>query len=198
MTSETTTLRPATEDRREDLKDTLESMEQQVKQTVQTTVAAAGDTLQTVKQAVEGTVETVKESMQETVASVKRNFDLRFQVEQHPWAMLAGAVAVGFAAERLLSWASAPRAAAPVAATAPPPPPPAGPGKPGLLSRIAETFGDELAKLKELAVTAVAGQVHETVVGAAPDPLADEIGDVVDSVTTKMGGRPAPQAVGTH
>jgi ElaB/YqjD/DUF883 family membrane-anchored ribosome-binding protein len=84
------------------LQDKLETLEQQVKETVQNATEAVTETVSTVKEVVHETVETVKESVQDTVETVKETFDLRQQVERHPWTMFFGAAAIGFIGGRLL------------------------------------------------------------------------------------------------
>ncbi len=49
---------------------------------------------------VQSAQETVEDSIQmakDTVATVKRNFDIKYQVEQHPWAMVGGCFVAGLA-----------------------------------------------------------------------------------------------------
>jgi len=56
------------------------------------------------------------------------------------------------------------------------------------LSSLADNYSDELKKLKGLAIGAVGGMVRELVTAAAPPAFLDRIKDVVDGVTTKLGG----------
>jgi hypothetical protein len=75
---------------RSDMARKIEALENQVLATVHDTTAAVTDT-----------VASVKEAVHETVESVKETFDIRHQVERHPWAMFGAAVAAGFAGGRL-------------------------------------------------------------------------------------------------
>jgi hypothetical protein len=68
------------------LSEQLESLELQVSDTVQSTGAAVNSTLS----AIEGAVH-----------SVSNAFDLRRQIDRHPWLVLGGAVAVGYLAVTL-------------------------------------------------------------------------------------------------
>src|SRR5438105_2552597 len=70
----------------------LETLENKIIETVDGAREAVAETVQTVKDTVNSSVETVKET-----------FDLRLQVERHPWAMFAGSIAAGFAAGWLLN-----------------------------------------------------------------------------------------------
>ena len=90
-------------DTRSSLADKLENLERQVTDTVQTAASAVTDTVASVKDAVHDTVATVKDSVQSGVASVKDSFDIPAHVERHPWAMMAGSVAVGYLGGRFLS-----------------------------------------------------------------------------------------------
>lgn len=201
MDNESEMIRQEMEETRTALQDKLETLEQQVKETVQSATVAVTDTVATVKEAVHDTVDSVKGAVHETVDSVKDAFDLPQQVEKHPWPMFLGAAAVGFLGGRLLYRMMPPPAPvyvppsysplasvghAPAISPAVPPEPP----KKGLLEEVAETYHDELTKLKGLAIATVGGLVREMLVQSAPPPMAEQIRDVVDSVTTKLGGHP--------
>jgi len=197
------------EETRASLQDKLEVLEQQVINTVQDanqTVVTVKETVEAVKETVQGTAETVKETIQGTVDSVKDTLSLDRQVREHPWAMLAGAAAVGFLGERLIQrWTAVP--SQPLAQPAPvftPPAyasprkksngavamtPPAEPA-PSLWNTVLATYSSEIDKLKKLAVSAVGGVARELVAESAPPALAEGIKDIVDSVTAKLGGTP--------
>jgi ElaB/YqjD/DUF883 family membrane-anchored ribosome-binding protein len=66
-----------------------------VKGTVEETVGAVKETVDGAKSTVENIVENVKDTMDDTVTKVKQSFDLRYQVDQHPWLMVGGAVVAG-------------------------------------------------------------------------------------------------------
>ena len=203
-------IRRQMEETRTSLQEKLETLENQVKETVEEATEAVSETVQTVKEVVQGTVETVKGSVEDTVESVKQTFDLRRQVCEHPWPMFVGAAAVGFIGGRLLDrfLAETPSAtfglegyhgngqaqsmtslSAPAAtgATYAPQPEPQ-PEKPGLLHSIAENYGEELSKLKGLALGALGALVREMVTNAVPQGVAPQVKEIVDSVTHKMGG----------
>jgi len=81
---------------------TIQDATSTVSETVQQVKDAVTGTVETVKETVEGTVDSVKDTVQGTVDSVKETFDLRRQVENHPWLMFGGSFAVGFVAARLM------------------------------------------------------------------------------------------------
>jgi len=73
-----------------------------VVETVQNATASVSETVDNVNSAVQGTVESVRTSMADTVHALKDSLDLSEHVRQHPWPTVAGAVALGFVAGRLL------------------------------------------------------------------------------------------------
>jgi len=180
---------------------------------------------------VQETVDTVKESVQDTVQSVKDTFNLERQMRDHPWALFAGATALGFVGGRLLGrmsratdeerippftggrygesftpTATGPGYGASRSASARPlgngygerptagsssTPPPSQPAeeKASWLSGITSHFGDEIAKLKGLAIGAVGGAVRDLLMAAAPPALAPRLREVVEGMTEKLGGQ---------
>ena len=207
------------------LTDKIEKLEDTLKGTVESTLHTATDTVEnvtekveetveTVKEAVEGSVEAVKETVQETVTSIKEAFNLRRQVERHPWAMLGGAVLLGFFGGRLLGGAQRwrerrrPRGdehlfPRPGTAAAQAPMPTSAPArteepererqpeepKSSWLSGLGETFGEELSKLKGLALGATFGTLRDMLTASVPDQLRPQLTDVMNNVTSKLGGR---------
>lgn len=229
MDDSTEAIRQQMEETRNSLQGKLESLEQQVKDTVQEatdtvttvkeTVEVVKETMQetasTVKETVHDTVDTVKESVADTVQSVKETLNLRHQVEEHPWAMVAGAVAVGFIGGRWLINMTGPPTGS-VAAAMSTPTPPVSPQRterpqgsqhnghgtkkkaaaaapisqgPSWWSLIHDHFGGEIDKLKGLAIGAAGSVVREMLTTSAPPPLADRLKEVVDSMTEKLGGQ---------
>lgn len=211
MDNEPEVIRQRMEETRSSLSDKLEALEQHLTGTVEGAAAAVADTVESVKDVVQTSVETVKGTVQDTVDTVKDTFDLRRQVDQHPWAMLGGSVALGYLAGRLLgrSDADRPRVAegGPARAsmfshwptaehngglrghTAPPASAPE-PPEPGLFSVVAEKFGPELAQLKGLALGTLFGVVRDLITQALPEQMKPHLTDVMNGITTKMGGEP--------
>lgn len=209
MDEEAEVIRQQMEETRNSLQEKLETLEQQVTETVQGAVDAASETVQTVKETVRETVENVKETVDQTVTTVKDTFNLRKQVEEHPWAMFAGAVATGYLGTRLLYPASeTPNYSPPPPSFRPAvPPPQATPQmhrngtsppveKPGVFSRLADHFGNELAQVEGLALSVVASVVRDMLLSSSPPALVEQIKEIVDSVTTKLGGKPIEGSLG--
>jgi hypothetical protein len=76
------------------LTDKLGTLEQQVSQTVETASTAVAATVE----AVQGTVESVTGAVGDAVHGMHDAFDLRHQIEKHPFLVLGGAVVVGYLA----------------------------------------------------------------------------------------------------
>ena len=193
----------------------------EMRQEIDCTRSAMADKLEALEDRVMGTVhsaqETVVDSIQmakDTVATVKRSFDVKHQVEQHPWAMVGGCFLVGLALGGLFPRArrrsqQAPNRPAgnetPLAGsarlsaeqrgndsvdTAAPPPPPhsTAANRPGFFDQ----FHDEIDKVKGLAIGYVMGLARDSIKDAVPQ-LASQIDDVMNSVTTKLGSKPVQQ-----
>jgi ElaB/YqjD/DUF883 family membrane-anchored ribosome-binding protein len=212
MDSESAVIHHQMEQTRTNLQDKLETLEQRVKDTVQHVTEAVNETVTTVTDAVHDTVGTVKESVQDTVDTVKDTLDLRQQVEQRPWGMFCGAVAVGFFGGRLLIQTQPVASSAPVYQSDPTKEPlsrlyqsTALPGARETTSRstplppastwnwwdsFAQEYRDEIDKVKGLAISTLGGLIGELVTQSAPPALKEHIQEVVDSVTRKLGGQP--------
>jgi ElaB/YqjD/DUF883 family membrane-anchored ribosome-binding protein len=165
------------------------------------------DTVQTARETVEETITNVKSSVEETVETVKQTFDLELQVRRHPWPMLAGSVFAGFALGSLLTGPSRrPRAypARPLSsgdgvhrAGAPAPAHLGGdvssraaaPAAPGILDR----FDDEIQQVKGMAIGYVMSGLRDLAEESFPQ-LKPQIHDLMNSVTTKLGGTPISEA----
>ncbi len=220
MDNEPEVIRRQMEQTRTDLQEKLETLEKQVTETVQEAASAATETVQSVtetvqsvKEAVQDTVETVRGTVEDTVGSVKESLDINQHIRAHPWAMFIGATAIGYFGTRLLfgKGEPAPVPAMPAASdsvsTTPTHSRPNGrhghsksekngahaaaaPAEPGLLGRIADHYSAELGKLQSLAVGALGAVVREMLASSAAPALAEQITDIVDGVTEKLGGKP--------
>jgi ElaB/YqjD/DUF883 family membrane-anchored ribosome-binding protein len=189
----------------------------EMRQEIDCTRSAMADKLEALEDRVMGTVqsaqETVEDSIQmakDTVATVKRNFDIKYQVEQHPWAMVGGSFFVGLAlgglflrlrrrsrqAPNRLAGNETPLAGSPRLFaeqrsndsfdTAAPPPRPhsTSANRSGFFGQ----FQEEIDKVKGMAIGYVMGLARDSIKDAVPQ-LASQIDDVMNSVTTKLGGQ---------
>jgi len=189
------------------LTEKLEALEGQVAETVTSTAGAVQDTTQAVQETVAAVKETVQETMaavtdkvQETVQSVGEAFNLRTQMERHPWLVLGGAVAVGCMVGASFGSAEAATEKMPAAAAAPPPPPPWS-GRPNARENaVSDTehhgiWGDALAHLKNIGVSYVMGIVRDLARNELPEAVASRVADEVDALTSKLGTNPLPGPV---
>lgn len=204
-------IRADMEETRTALTEKLEVLENQVMGTVQEarsavsqTVETLKDTVSTVKDTVTDTVSVVKESVQDGVATVKDWFDIRAQVDRHPWMMVGGSMAAGYVigvlCDRLLeSETPASHVTEPVRPEA---------HRLGNGHRTAMRakrhhepesswlagFMPELNKLKGLALGTLFGTAREMVAKSVPPELGHKLGEIVDDITAKLGGEKLPSS----
>jgi ElaB/YqjD/DUF883 family membrane-anchored ribosome-binding protein len=203
MANEPEVIRQQMEETRSGLQDKLETLEQQVKNTVQDATDAVSDTVETVKDSVKETVETVKETVQDTVQSVKETFNLSRHVQEHPWPAFACAALTGFIGTRLLvRWtprqemAALPYSSPPPGVYSTPPPPVASePSSPPAKQRswwswLTDHYGQELDKLKGLAVATAGGILREMLTENLQPEFGERLKEVIDGFTVKLGGEP--------
>jgi len=206
MAEEPDVIRQQIDETRSSLTEKLETLEGQVRGTVQEAKAS-----------VEGTIQNVKDTVHDTVATVKRTFDVRYQTERHPWAMVGGSVLAGFMlgslaggrrspgrratfdarggrAEYSLSSLAAPEPRRETAPEAAPSPSPSA-SRPSFLSKVLHQFDGEIEQLKGIAVGALVGVVRDLVKQSVPPSLSGQLESVLDSATTKLGGKPVPGPV---
>jgi len=189
------------------LTEKLEALEGQVVETVSSTTGVVQDTTQAVQETVAAVKETVQETMaavtdkvQETVQSVGEAFNLRMQMERHPWLVLSGAVAVGCMVGASFGREATATEQMPVAATPPAPPPPWSGRASARESAVSESdrhgiWGDALSQLKNLGVSYVMGIVRDLARNELPEAVASRVAEEVDSLTSKLGTNPLPGPV---
>jgi ElaB/YqjD/DUF883 family membrane-anchored ribosome-binding protein len=191
MDNEAEVIRHQMEETRTHLTEKLEALEDKVVHTVEGTTESVAETVNTVKEAVQGTVEAVSETVDKTIETVKETFNLRRQFERHPWLLFGGSVGVGFLGGYLLGPSrrspSARYRGAPTWAREP-----AQPSGPGWLERMGGELKPALDKLKGLAIGGIAGMLGQSLIPAVPEPLRDQVGEVLESFTTALGGKPIP------
>jgi ElaB/YqjD/DUF883 family membrane-anchored ribosome-binding protein len=180
------------------LSNKLESVEQELRDNVRRTTDSVVDTLHTVKETFTGTIDEVRDRFTGTVNTIKSELDVRQHVQAHPWIMVAGSAAAGFAAARLLPPAkravlehsageriseySGSRMSATNIRKEP--------RRPGILESVVERFEPELRRLQGLAIGSAMGIVRGFVRDTAPPSMAEELDNIIQSATEKMGGRP--------
>jgi uncharacterized protein YjbJ (UPF0337 family) len=195
-------LRQQIDDTRSSITEKLEALEGQVTGTVENVKETVEETIAQVKETVQETVSTVKDTVSDTVDTVKDTFNLSLQTRKHPWGMLGGALVTGFVSgaligearrrrgpmpvERLESHGEVPRATfrEEVQETSAPAP------KRPVFGR----FQEEFDTLKGLALGYLFGAIRDVIQENAPQ-MAEQVGNVMDNITTKFGGKPMPGPV---
>jgi len=191
---------------RASLAEKLETLEQKVTGTMDQVTTVVNDTVGAIKESVheaKATVSAVNESVQEGVKSVQESLDVSAHVQAHPWWAMAGSVAAGFCLGALLKsrGEAGPMFGADGCMGVPPAsnaatyeprretgiqasPPPA----------ERSMWAPEIDKLKGLALGALFGTAREMIASSLPDPVGQQVKEVIDSVTKKAGGEPIPSS----
>jgi len=201
MENETEVIKHQMEETRTALTEKLEAVEELVASTVKETTQAVSETVSTVTGTVENTVNTVAESVEDVTESVKKAFDFSGYVDEHPWLVVGGGVALGYVLGSLLpsprssrgsyfNGSSGYQAAAATPATA---------GARSYTSSQEASTGGGISsflqglqpvvdKLKGLALGTAASVIGEMVVKNLPDNLKSEVTSLIDDTTRRMGG----------
>lgn len=197
---------------RSSLTEKLETLEAEVKGTVQTakeTVESAKEavesTFTTAKETVQDTIDSVKETMASATETVKRTFDVPYQVDRHPWAMLGLSLVSGIVFGAFLGGRSTNgrRVASRMseASVVPPErpgiapqaawsrPTPEEPGRPGFMDKLSSQLGDELEKVKDLTITTLVGVVGDVAKRSLP-VLAHTVEDMLSNTAAQFGAPP--------
>jgi ElaB/YqjD/DUF883 family membrane-anchored ribosome-binding protein len=202
MENETEVIKHQMEETRSALTEKLEAVEELVASTVKETTQAVTDTVETVTGTVESTVNTVAESVENVTESVKNAFDIRGYVDEHPWLVLGGSVAVGYLLGSLLpssrpsggrSWGGASASYAPSSSPTPSASAASYTGDQqastgGMFSSLLEGLTPVVDKLKGLALGTAASVVGEMIVKNLPDNLKSEVTNLIDDTTRRLGG----------
>jgi DNA-binding protein YbaB len=195
MDAEPEVTRQDIEQTRSALTEKLETLEDQVLGTVRSAT-----------ESVEDTIENVTETVQDTVESVQRTFDVEYQMQQRPWLLIGGSVAAGVAVgvvanslrPRTSAREDSPRFEAsngpsrgPGNAFIPPQPAYSPPRReePSFFNMLLGRFDKEIGMVKELAIGYAAGVLRDMIKEALP-AVKERVQQVMDSATTKMGGKP--------
>jgi ElaB/YqjD/DUF883 family membrane-anchored ribosome-binding protein len=197
MTPEEQKIREQMEQTRSSLSEKLETLEQQVVQTVQGATCAVSETVENVKEAVQDTVQTVKGTVENTVESVRSTFDFSRHVDEHPWACMGGAAAAGFITSYVFGGSDKSRPA-PARSRRESWTGPADERRPAEERRTSAAsdsgfqrlFGDEIGKLRGIALGTLFGVVRDLVSEMVPRQIEPQVTDLINRVTSKLGGEP--------
>jgi len=189
------------------LTEKLETLETKVFSTVGTTTDTVTHTVHEVGATVRETAQDVRATMRETMSSMRDALDMSRQIHQHPWLMVGGSVLAGYVGGlvldnlehgRMPSMPSMPVAAeqllprdSEVRERIEAQPPSRRTGS-SFFRALAESFAPELDKLKRTALGMALGVVREKISDAVPPHMREQVSELVDRVTVKLGGEPPP------
>jgi hypothetical protein len=207
MTEKLELLEERVRDTVESAKSTGEDILDDVQETLEETVGAVKEMVGETRATAAGMVEDIKDAVKESVAGVKRIVDLPSQVDQHPWAMLSGAVLVGYLVGGLGTGRKASSVKTRRAWTggetqrreyfATPPSPEVEHHQatasqshtpPSSLSVLGQ-FREEFDMLKGAIIVALMSPVRELVKQSLPG-MAPQLEQAIESATAKLGGQP--------
>jgi len=191
------------------VKETTESVTQTVEnvtQTVENVTHAVEDTVSNTAAVLSNTVESTVNTVSDSVQSVKKALDVTAYVEQYPWLVMGGSVAVGYALGSMLpstgsnghtaklgdmgssfrdaaTTTTATRAASPAPARA------EEHTESSFLSFLSSpTWKPVIDRLRGLAVGSAAGLVTEMVMDLVPASMKQEVSRALDETTQALGG----------
>ncbi len=192
------------EETRASLAGKLDSLENHVLGTVHEATDAVSHTVADVKSAVGSVTGTIEDTVKSVADTFKHTFDMSDHVKNHPWGMLCGAVAVGFAGGSLLPSSRREKEEAPRATASPLPVAAVSASNGASAARAAapaehESSGAELLhKLKGLALGTLMGVVRDLVATALPESVKGDVTRMVDDFTIKLGAKPVSDPLGTE
>jgi len=185
---------------RASLTEKLETLEQKVVGTVEEATTAVSETVDVIKDSVQGTVTAVNETVRESVETVKDWFDVSAHVQEHPWLMVGGSVAVGYCMGTILS--KAPQGQVQSASPSYPvgmqnysnggarEERPSTGGTQTPIKSALSSWAPEIDKLKSLALGVLFGTARELITSSVPEHVGEHLKEIFDSVTKKVGGEP--------
>jgi hypothetical protein len=205
---------------RNNLSERVETLEREVFGIVHGTTTAVTESMENAKEAVHETVSEVKDSFHEVIETLRDTVDIRLQVERHPYAVLCGAVIVGYLTPRLvdrLTVRPIPQNGQPLSQAFPstigPAPEkdtpqlghfgsdekaavvPQGHLSPDISTLSQGRFAYEIGRLKAIVLGTAFGALRDYIVESTPQRIGTELADIIDSVTRKLGGQPIPGPV---
>jgi len=215
MENETDVIREQMLETRTALTEKLEALQETVVHAVEGTTESVTETVQTVKDAVQDTVANVSDTVQDTVDTVKSTFDISRHVENHPWAMFGGAVALGYLGAKMLPSAAtishaataavgtgagsaishlsgngSPGPSTTTSASQPAANFPAQQQGSSWMKGLTEALGPVAHQLEGMAIGALTGVLGEMAMRAAPEGFKPQLKELIEKTTASLGGTP--------
>ncbi len=195
---------------REALGDKMERLQCEVVDTIVDTSDCLRQAATVVKEGVEESVQAVRGAVNDSMETIRDALDLSGHVDRRPWLMVGGATALGYVGGRLLQAPrTRPRTEAPATADTMGPrryphnlePQVAAPNgrqvadtsaslEPSAWVNLGTKFEAELHQLKGLGVGTLFGALRDIVAQSMPEPLEQQVADIIDGFTEKLGGTP--------
>jgi len=190
------------------LSEKLETLETKVLGTVASTTDTIAQTAHEVGATMLETAQNVRATLHEALSSLRNAFNVSRQFQQHPWLLLGGSVFAGYVGGLLLDTLEQGRLpslpALPKAEQLLPRESevrqrieaemPARRRAPAFLKALADTFAPELEKLKATAVGMAFSALRDKLSEAVPPHMREDFIQMMDRITTKLGGEPYPSA----
>lgn len=207
------------EETRENLAEKLEVLGEKVSKTVEKVTETVEETVDTVSE----TATAVTETALNTAQAVKETFNFPRHIQEHPWLMLGGSVAVGFLGGYLMSGLTRsahrqsryafrqarqqyyqPEYYQPASSYQPTSTGNGHSQSHGVtgyvrswLDDIREAMGPELERLKGMAIGASLSLLRDMAAEAIPPNFKEQVTEVFDNVTRRLGGEPVSDAQGS-
>jgi hypothetical protein len=155
-----------------------------IRQQIDETRSSLTEKLETLEAEVKGGVASAREAVEQTVTTVKQTFDIRYQMDHHPWFMLGLALVSGAVAGALVGGRmnGGRRMARRMAEVQEPP-------QPGFADKLADRLGDELGKVQELAISTLAGVISNVAQKAIPT-LGHAVEEMLERAAADAGTTP--------
>jgi ElaB/YqjD/DUF883 family membrane-anchored ribosome-binding protein len=174
-------------------RDSLAAKIGELESQVRDTVSGAGEAVAATKEGVMEVVSSVSDTVTSVKDSIKETFDLRKQVEEHPWGAFGVAIAAGATGAFLLG--SPKPVSRPVNGFVPPSPNHT-PFSPASAATAApeepSVLGSVVSKLQALAVASLVDYVQDQIRQSAPEPWKAGLQDIVRDLSSQFTGDKKP------
>lgn len=183
---------------REQMMETRSCLEEKL----ETLECRLADAAESITDSAKETANTVRDSVHDSVRTIQNAFDVKRQVERQPWVAVAVSVGAGYVCGRLLedhgSHAIADKhfttASRGLSGQGNGPAP--GQGQTGSRMKHAlSSLEPDISRIKELGLGIAFGIVRDFVRDIAAPSLKNQFGDIIDDITTRLGGKPLPSPV---
>ncbi len=136
------------------------------------------------------TLDAARESLRASADAVREAFDVSDQFNKRPWAVMAGAISLGYLGATVLRSDGKPGISTDAAGQRD------GSGSGGgTFAHYMRKFEPEIVRFEQLALGALFGIVRDLVAKSAPQSVEKELEEVMNGITVKFGGTPLQDRV---